>query len=271
MSMSRDLRTLRRVLALGVLVAVCVADPASADEWLVYLGGGLEPIEGAWAERRGQVIFTKLGGTLVTVPFHEVDLAASAIITWQLGGRRRLPPRPALPEAPSDAPAGPPPACIGARVLELPSAETIEVMIGEEPETVHIACLDAPETQHRFAELSWFGRATLSSVEMEVRRGDEVCLTEQVPPVRDGQGHRIVYVKLADGRDYAAGVIAGGLGLLRPELCGRAARYRALEDRAIAGQAGLWGQMSARAAFAAASHTVAVGAGPGPPRRAGGG
>jgi hypothetical protein len=230
MSMNRDLHALHRVFALGVLVAVCVAGPGSADEWLVYLGGGLEPIEGAWAERRGQVIFTKLGGTLVSVPFHEVDLAASAIITWQLGGRRRLPPRPALPEVPSDAPASPPPPCIGARVLALPSAETIEVMIGEEPETVHIA---------------W--------------------------PVRDGQGHRIVYVKLADGRDYAAGVIAGGLGLLRPELCGRAARYRALEDRAIAGQAGLWGQMSARAAFAAASHTVAVGAGPGPPRRAGGG
>ena len=59
--------------------------------------------------------------------------------------------------------------------------------MGEERETVHLACLDAPETQHQFAELAWFGRATLSAVQLAVKRGAEVCLTELTPPLR-GQG-----------------------------------------------------------------------------------
>jgi endonuclease YncB( thermonuclease family) len=272
--MSREHPTPRRAHAraalavLGAALVVLGAAPApshaASDEWLVYIGGGLEPIEGGWEERRGRVIFTKPGGTLVSVPFADVDLVASTFITWQLGGRRQVPPRGALPNPPPDAEAAPTPPCTSARVLGLRSGETLDVTTGEEREVVHLACLDAPETVHRFPALGWFGRATLSAVQMQVRTGDQVCLTEQAPLQRDRQGHRIVYVTLADGRDYTAEVIGGGLGLLRPGRCGRAAHYRNLEDRAIAGQRGLWGQWSESAAFAAASHAPAVGAGPGP-------
>jgi hypothetical protein len=81
----------------------------------------------------------------------------------------------------------------------------------------------------------------------------------------------VVFVTLADGRDFTAEVIAGGLGLLRPATCARAAYYRRIEDRAIAAERGLWGRMSTQAAFAAANLAVSVAGGPPPPRRSGGG
>jgi hypothetical protein len=90
-------RSARRISAASLLLVALLAAPGSADEWLVYVGGGMEPVQGGWAERRGQVLFTQRGGTLVSIPHDEVDLATSAIITWQLNGRRRLPPRAILP------------------------------------------------------------------------------------------------------------------------------------------------------------------------------
>jgi endonuclease YncB( thermonuclease family) len=179
-----------------------------------------------------------------------------------------------VPEAESVAAEGEETPCVKATVLAMVGSETFEVTTGTEHESVHIACLDAPETRHRFAELGWFGRATLSAMQTEVRQGDEVCLSEHSPPQRDLEGHRIVYVTLADGKDYAAGVIGSGLGLLRPGPCGRAVAYRTLEDRAIAQGRGLWGPRAERAAFAAAGNSIAIGAGGGgapPPRRVGGG
>ena len=84
----------------------------------------------------------------------------------------------------------------------------------------------------------------------------------------------MVFVTLADGKDYGAKAIGGGLGLLRLGSCARAAQYRRLEDRAIAGEQGLWGPSGARAAFAAANNSVAIGTegiGTPPPRQVGGG
>jgi endonuclease YncB( thermonuclease family) len=264
-------RSLRRALALATLVVALSAGPAvAADEWLVYIGAGLEAIEGGWEERGGQVLFRLRGGTLVSVPYADVDLPASAVVTWQLSGRRRVPPRPALPDGLPAEPGEAPP-CLAARVVSLRSGETLEVLGSAGREIVHLACLDAPETQHKYPELGWFGRATLSAVEMAVGAGAHVCLTEQSPPKRDGEGHRVVFVTLADGKDYTAQVIAGGLGLLRPASCARAAHYRRLEDQAIVKQRGLWGAMSNKAAFAAANLAVSVAGGPPPPRRSGGG
>ena len=254
-----------------VLAAALGAGPAlAADEWLVYIGAGLEAIEGGWEERRGQVIFRLRGGTLVSVPYADVDLPTSAIVTWQLGGRRQPPPRAALPADPPPEPVDPPP-CVPARVVRLLSGETLELSDGKRREIVHLSCLDAPETAHKYPQLGWFGRATLSAVELAVPPGAHVCTTEQTPPKRDSEGHRVVYVTLADGRDFTAEVIAGGLGLLRPAACPRAAHYRRMEDYAIAKQRGLWGGMSAKAAFAAANLAVSVAGGPPPPRRSGGG
>ena len=262
-----------RVAALAALAIAFAAGTGFADEWLVYIGGGLEEIEGGWEERDGRVLFTMRGGTLVSVPFQDVDLPTSAFITWQLGGRRQAPPRPALPEVAPEAEADPRPPCVDARVAAVTNGETLEVAVSEEHETVHLACLDAPETQHQFAELAWFGRATLSAVQLAVKPGAEVCLTELTPPLRDKAGHRIVHVTLADGRDYTEAVIFDGLGLLRPGLCRRAGYLRQLEDRAIAEQRGLWGPMSQRAAFQAAMSGPAVNAGPAPaaPARQSGG
>lgn len=267
------------MLAALILVSTWSA-PVSADDWLVYLGGGLEPIEGGWEHRQGQVLFHKLGGTLVSIPFAELDLPTSAFVTWQLNGRREVPPRGPLPAPDSldpteDAPnAGAGKTCVEGRVIGLVDAETFRVQIGQNRETVHVACLDAPDTRHRFTELGWFGRVARTSAEAGLGKSAEVCLGEPARPQRDKQGHRIVYMTLASGRDYAAEVIAGGLGLLRLGPCERAGSYRRLEDRAIAEQRGLWGTRSEKAAFAVARNTIVAGAGATgapPPRRVGGG
>lgn len=262
--MSRHQGTRVRVVVVVALAVVFVVGPGSADEWLVYIGGGLESIEGGWEERNGQVLFTMRGGTLVSVPFQDVDLPTSVFITWQLGGRRDVPPRAALVEATPDTEASLATPCVEAKVIAIKSGETMEVAVGEERETIHLACLDAPETLHQFAELAWFGRATLSAVQMAVKPGDEICLTELTPPIRDRADHRIVWVTLADGRDYTEAVIYDGLGLLRPGLCDRGAYLRRLEDRAIAEQRGLWGPMSQKVAFLAAMSGPAVDAGASP-------
>jgi endonuclease YncB( thermonuclease family) len=238
---------------------------------LVYIDGGIEEIEGGWTERGGQVLFTLRGGTLVSVPYEDVDLAASAFITWQLAGRRQQPPRAELPVAPPGEETTPEPQCVGARLLGLQSGETLEVMTGETRETIHVACLDAPETQHRYSEIGWFGRATVSAVQLELKAGAEVCLREQAPPQRDELGHRVVYVTLAGGEDYTGEIIGGGLGLLRPASCSRAEAYRRLENRAMAEQRGLWGAMSSTAAFAAAQQVASAPGGAAPTRRASGG
>ena len=263
-----------RLRVIGALLALAFSGPTLADEWLVYTGGGLEPIDGGWQERHGQVLFHRVGGTLVSVPYSEVDLATSAFVTWQLSGRTEVPPRGPVPESAPSGYDGRKTPCVKAEVVTLMGSETLQVSAGGEVETIHAACLDAPETAHQFAELGWFGRAALRAAKINVRRGDEVCLTESSPPHRDKLGHRVVFVTLPDGRDYTAGVIAGGLGLVRLSSCDRAARYRALEDRAISEERGLWGSWGESAAFAAANNTIAIGVGgkgAAPPRRIGGG
>lgn len=269
-AMSHHSSILVRIVAMAALAFALLSGAGVADEWLVYVGGGLEAVEGGWEERGGRVLFTMRGGTLVSVPFEDVDLPTSTFITWQLGGRRQVPPRAALPDDETEIETESPPSCIDARLLAVLSGETLEVAVGEARETIHLACLDAPETQHQFAELAWFGRATLSAVQLAVKPGAEICLKELTPPVRDKAGHRIVSITLADGRDYAEGVIFGGLGILRPRYCPRAAHLRKLENRAIAEQRGLWGPMSQRASFQAAMSGPAVSAGPARTRPSGG-
>ena len=246
-------RALVLVLAAGGFTASAVA----ADDWLVYLDGGMEAVEGGWSERHGRVIFTKVGGTLASVRFDDVDLAASTFITWQLDGRRRVPARPAVEEAPPLPDGAEPAPCVGARPLRLLNGESLEVEIEKQRELIHVACLDTPESNRNVPALGWFGRAAMSVIEVEIERGALVCLTEQTPPRRDGDGHRIVYVKLADGRDLATTVIEGGCGLLRPPQCRDGARYRAAENTAIRGERGLWGRSGAKPAFDAAQISAA--------------
>ncbi len=274
MSQSRHLRTQLLAFALTLAGAALVQETASANQWLVYLGGGLEEIEGEWTEESGRVIFTKSGGTLVSVSADDVDLPTSAIITWQAGGRSKEPPRSPLPEAgPPDSAGGAAPPCLEARVLKVRGGETLDIVTPEGRETIHIACLDTPGTQHRFPALAWFGRATVSWLEIEVPIGERICLAETSPPQRDGEGHRIVRVALEDRRDLAATIIESGFGMLATGACRQAAHYRALEESAITDERGHWGPMSTSAAVAAVTQSLAVAAGPPPPRprrRAGG-
>jgi endonuclease YncB( thermonuclease family) len=262
----------RSVPAVALLLFLAISSAASSDQWLIYLGEGMTSIEGGWTEKRGQILFTSRGGVLVSVPAHDVDLPASSFITWQLDGRLRTPPRASLPEPYEKTEVEAP--CKAAKLLRLVNSETMEVTSASGSEVVHLACFDAPDAQHRLAELAWFGRAAFSAMEIEVGPGSEVCVTEHSPARRDREGHRIVHVTLPDGRDYAEVAIANGFGMLRPGSCDRASRYRGIEDRAIAGQRGLWGARAERAALAAVGHSIAVDTGPGaslPRRRSGGG
>ncbi len=261
--------------ALLLLLLGLGSEPARGDQWISYIGGGVDRIdEGEWRVRRGQVLFRQLGGALVSAPARDVDLATSTFLTWQLNGRRGTPPRVplALSEAPKQPSAqGSPAACVPALVSALVGSETLEVVTEGKPETIHIACLDSPETQHRLPQIAWFGRAALGWLQVVVTPGDEICLTEEIPSQTDGDGHRIVHVTRADGRDYAGEAIAGGFGLLRTETCSRSTHYRKLEDQAIAQAKGFWGPKAEKAALAALSHTGAADSGPPPRRRASGG
>ena len=275
--MQRDFGPRRQLLFVAALLTSLLGASVSADDWLVYLGGGMEPIEGGWDYHEGRVTFRKLGGTLVSTPFADVDLPTSAFITWQLNGRRETPPRSPIPASSEDGASADGRVevrCAKALVVSLIDGETIEVEGETRTEIVHVACFDAPDIRHRFPELSWFGRVTRTSIGHALKTGAEVCLAELAMPQRDQDGHRIVYVTLASGKDYAAEAIRGGLGLLRPGPCERAEAYRRLEDRAIAEERGLWGERSEEVAFAVAANTVAIGAGgvgTPPPRRVGGG
>jgi endonuclease YncB( thermonuclease family) len=150
------------------------------------------------------------------------------------------------------------------------NGESLEVTIGQEKEIVHVACLDTPESNQSIPALGWFGRAALNAIEIELERGGlTVCLGEQTPPQRDGDGHRIVAVQLADGRDLATTVIQDGFAVLRPNGCRAGAHYRAAEDVAMREQRGLWGRSGAQPALQAVQIGAAA-ASPARPRASGG-
>ena len=261
-------RALRRALARSVVALCASAAYAADDAWLVLVDGGLEAIDGGWSEKSGRVIFTRVGGTLSSMRADDVDLATSSFITWQLDGRRHPPPRAPLEQAPAGESATPTP-CIGAVMTRLLNGESFEVTIGDAREIVHVACLDTPESNQSIPALGWFGRAALSAIEIEVKQGGlTVCLGEQAPPQRDGDGHRIVSIQLADGRDLATSIIEGGFAVLRPNDCRDGAHYRAAEDLAIREQRGLWGRSGAQPAFQAVQIGAAVA--PAKPRASGG-
>jgi len=256
-------------VALGIAVLGAPTMSAADDAWLVLVDGGLEAIDGGWSEKGGRVIFTRKGGTLASMRADDVDLATSTFITWQLDGRRQAPERPPLEQAaptPEGAKESP---CIGAVATRLLNGESLEVTIGQEKEIVHVACLDTPEKNQSIPALGWFGRASLSAIEIELKQGGlTVCLGEQVPPQRDGDGHRIVSVQLADGRDLATTVIQDGFGVLRPNGCRAGAHYRSAENHAIREQRGLWGKSGAQPAFQAVQ--IGAAAAPSKPRSSGG-
>jgi len=226
--------------------------------------------------RDGLVRFHSPGGTFLSARAEDVDLAASAFLTWQVGDRRKspdsLPPAGAEMQPPRDrAEAGSEGACRPVRVVSVLSAETLEVEAGGRRATVHLACLDAPETRHRFPELAWFGAEATAQVERLAPPGSSVCLVDESPPLGDRQRHPILYVELADGRDLGEEVIARGLGLVRSGSCVRRDRYLEVERLALVAERGHWGPSGNDASIAIASHAQGFHAAPSPRARSGGG
>ena len=123
--------------------------PAAAD-WIVFLGGGIQEIRGPWEVRGTQLRYHSPTGTLLSVRADEVDLPASAFLSWQVGERRHPP-----SVTPRGAASGEESGCAPARILRVLGPETLELAIDGCAETIHLECLDAPDTRHRF--LSWRG------------------------------------------------------------------------------------------------------------------
>jgi len=255
------------LLALGLALALSAA---AAAEYLVYLGGGVQRIDGPWQVRGAQVLFHSTNGNLLSVKIEDVDLPASEFLSWQLqDGRRRTEPSPLLgaqrgrrdwPGIPGFVPQGTP--CSAARVVQVVSAETLSVTVDGRSETIHAACLSAPQTQHAFPVLAYFGKEAASAVASLLHPGDGVCLVEEQPPQRDTLGHRRLYVELAEGPDLTAEVIGRGLGLVRTGPCGRLARYQALAEQARAEERGHWGPAGTSAALAVLASGPVLNAGP---------
>jgi endonuclease YncB( thermonuclease family) len=233
-----------RSLVAVVLAAASFAASAAAD-WLVYTGGGVEEVRGGWQVRRGQVVFTSPSGALMSVKVDEVDLAASAFLTWQVGERRGVsakhPPAGTEMRVGGAASAGAKEApCAAAKVVSVVEAVTLEIERGGRREIVHLACVDAPGITHRFPQLSALGADARERVELLARPGFEVCVGDEVPALVDREGHRVVYVRLPDGRDLGGELLARGLALARSGGCAREAVYVKLESQAIAALAGHW-------------------------------
>jgi endonuclease YncB( thermonuclease family) len=253
-----------------VVAAALVAAPAAAD-WIVYVGGGLAEIEGTWELRGRQVIFHSPSGTLLSARAEDVDLPASAFLSWQVGSRKRPPGAIGAAGAKSAAPASPgeKPVCVPARLRRVVTAETLELEAGGRTETVHLTCVDTPETLHRFPELAGYGVLAASAVESRAAAGADVCVVDESPPRLDRQGHRIVYVRLADGGDLGAELVGGGYGLARRVDCGLGASYVELERRARVAARGLWGPAAEAASVAVMARASAFHAVPPPARSSG--
>lgn len=258
--------TTRRIT---IMLALALVTPAvSHAGWLVYVGGGVQRTQGDWSVRGGQVVFHAPNGTLLAVRVEDVDVPASSFLSFQLQeGRRHTEASPLGARRESTwkglagfVPAGTP--CTAAKVSRVLSAETLEVVVGDHTETVHAACLAAPQNQQRFSELAWFGRESASAVANLLRAGQTVCLADEQPAQRDPQGHRRLYIELPDGRDLTAEVIGRGLGVLRNGTCSRAARYQVLAQEAFTEQRGHWGAASLEASLAVLANGPIMGAGP---------
>lgn len=235
-------------LGLVLLAAPFIAAEQAAADWIVFLAGGVQETRGAWEVRGRQVRFTAPSGTLQSVRAEEVDLAASAFLSWQIGERQAIdagrPPVGVEFRAADGAAAAEAPPCLPARVVAVSSAETIEIERGGHREIVHLACLDAPEAAHRLPELAYFGHSADSIVAALVPPSATVCVGDENPPLADRSGHRIVYLQLDDGQDLGELLVSRGQALARGGTCARREQYLAAESAALGRGTGLWGSVA---------------------------
>ncbi|MGH9360514.1 MAG: thermonuclease family protein [Thermoanaerobaculia bacterium] len=249
-----------RLLLVLVPILASPAAPAAAD-WIVFLGGGIQEISGSWEVKGNQVRFHSPSGTLLSVRADDVDLPASAFLSWQVGERRHLPAAAPCSRLPSAAATEETP-CVPARIVRVLGPETLELAIDGNAETVHLDCLDAPDTRHRFPQLAWYGMQTAGTVGTLVRAGQSVCWSEAKPSPRDAQGHRIVFVRLENGRDLGAELIGRGLALAGRYACLRGPSYQALEDQARGRERGHWGPSGNDVSVAIVAQSASLAGGP---------
>ena len=187
-----------------MLPALCgVARPAGAD-WIVFVGGGIREIRGPIDVRGRQVRFHDVSGTLMSIAADDVDVAASAFLSAQVGRSSAHAPDVGTDSATGGRPGAP---CVPVRLGRIASAETYELVVDGKSESVHLACIDAPESRHRFPDLAFFGHEATARVEQLLAASPSLCLVEDDPPRRDGAGHRVVYLRTGDGRDLGAEIV----------------------------------------------------------------
>jgi endonuclease YncB( thermonuclease family) len=253
------------------MILAASAGPAAAN-WIVFARGGMQEIKGVIEVRGRQVVFHSPGGTLLSARLEDVDVPSSAFLTWQVSDGRALP---AGPPARFVVPGqgapvnSPPPPCHDAVVDSVVNAETLKIKVGGRLEGVHLACVDGPDTRHKFPDLDWYGRVAQAAVEGMAPAGSTVCVSEDTPPRRDVEGHRLVYLRTRSGADLGAAVIARGLGVVRTEPCARLESYRVAERQARLAGEGHWGEAANGPSLAIAINAMALTGGPGPAPLAG--
>ena len=267
-------RSTRGSLAVGAfalaITAVLAGKPAEAD-WLVYIGGGIQETAGPWKLKGRQVVFQTPTGTLFSVRADDVDLPSSAFVSWQMSvaeGKKPSSAPGASAQQKSPTPPKPPAAtpCVPSRVVRVASADTLEIEIGGKAEVIHLAGFDGAEIQHRFPEFAWFGKRSADTVLGFFRETAAVCLFEETPPRRDQLGHRLLYLRLANGGDLGTEMLNRGLGIARDGAWARGDEYRDLESRARSTAAGHWGEQASQPTMSIVLNNLAKGAGPAPPR-----
>ncbi len=268
-------------MALALLFA-----PSAGASWIVFARSGVQEIKGPIEVKGRQVLFHSLTGTLLSARLEDVDVPASAFLTWHAGDTKMMeaPSGPSLapklvrpPQATTQSPKGAPVTapsgepCTPAVVEQVVNAETLKVRAGGRLEAVHLACVDGPDLRHKFKDLDFYGSVALQTLERLAPAGSTICIAEDNPPRRDVEGHRLVFARSANGLDLGGEVVSRGLGLVRSETCSRAAAYRQLETSARVDRQGHWGPQSGETSLKIALNSMAMYGGPAPPPRVGGG
>jgi endonuclease YncB( thermonuclease family) len=238
--------------------------PVAAEAgWLFFIGGAVAETKGPWEVKGRQVRYHTVGGRFFSISTQDVDLAASAFLTSQVASaaagdvrseasvvewaRRLRAERAALdaaagsPRAAAPNPAPAEPGCIPARAIAAKSSGSVELAIAGRVETTHLACLDAPEPNRGLEPFLPLAGESVAYAQELIGAGVELCLVHgQGEPTVDREGHRIGYLRFADGRDFGTEMIRHGYAISSSRACVRRDEYRALELDAAAQRRGLW-------------------------------
>jgi len=252
------------------LLSLAAAAPAAAN-WIVFARGGMQEIRGVIQVRGKQVVYSAPNGTLLSARLEDVDVPSTAFLTWQVGDGRKLPPSAApplaAPKAGQAAAAASP--CADVRVDSVANSETLRIDAGKGIEVVHLEGVDGPDLRHKYPDLDWYGRVAIANVEALAPAGSKVCISEEVPPRRDEEGHRLIYVRTRTTSDVGAEIIRRGLAVARSDAFSRRDGYRELERGAQRDGRGHWGPESNEASLAIAINALGLTGGPGPAPYAG--